>query len=378
MLTLLIPELLWPEPSEKEAFQDLHCPALSQLLSGSAPTRQAACAYENALLNGLNTKQTGSSKLAEWRLLGEAKQPQPSQHPWLCCDPVHLRLHDNQLILADSAHIECSLAEAQTLASAINTHFSDQNAHPVFGQIHVATSQRWYIEIKDAQLAKALNNPPLSAVSGRRIEGLTGAGEEAKILRQWLTEVQMILHAHPLTEADRNAGKACINALWLWGNAEKISEKSSISTPFSSMTYALTCSLTGSLTSSSTSENQTPNALLQGLAKAHKLPFFSASHADDCWAKLPAGGRHLVVLEALLAPAHQENAAAYCQAINALESAWFAPLNKALKQGKIKRLTLSAPSVYGLLTWERRSLDAWKFWQRRQTLAALTQQIASK
>jgi hypothetical protein len=88
------------------------------------------------------------------------------------------------------------------------------------------------------------------------------------------------------------------------------------------------------------------------------------------------GSRQLIVFDDLLSPVQYENGDDYRTALLALESRWFAPLQKALTAGKLKQLRIEASTAYGALTWESSRSDQWKFWRHTQSLASLAQALA--
>ena len=85
-LTLFVPELIWPEPGDRETLDGIDCPALCTLLSRSRRTRRAPQSLE-ATLSDLFGQPPGAP-YAAFRRLGEV-------HPmadtgadagcWLCC-----------------------------------------------------------------------------------------------------------------------------------------------------------------------------------------------------------------------------------------------------------------------------------------------------
>ena len=110
-LTLLIPELIWPEPDDRDAFDDLDCPALNLLLARSKMTRRPPQSLEATLTDAFGHAE--GAPYAAFRLLGEANDAQApalaDDACWLCSDPVHLRFHQESLILADSGSFDITL-----------------------------------------------------------------------------------------------------------------------------------------------------------------------------------------------------------------------------------------------------------------------------
>ena len=78
-----------------------------------------------------------------------------------------------------------------------------------------------------------------------------------------------------------------------------------------------------------------------------------------------------LVLDQLRACAQQGDLYQWRETLQHLESNWFAPLLAALREGKIKRLTLTAFGEERMheVTMQRGAL--WRFWRHAKPLAAL-------
>ena len=346
-LTLLVPELIWPEPDDPNAFSALQCPALNTLLARSQLDHRPTQSLEATLTNAFG--QGENAPYAAFRLLGEpTPQPVASDAYWLCCDPVHLRFHQEHLVLADSACFALQMEEAQAFASALNEHFAD------LGRFHVATAERWYLQLTGEARPDRFDVPPLSAVAGRRVESLLPKTTQAKALRQLFTEAQMLLHAHAINRQREAAGEMPVNALWLWGGG--------------TLPPQLASNFDGVWSN---------NPLAQGLARAASLPSHALPDEATAWLTHAApAANHLIILEDLLETVQYERSEAYVKAINALEQHWFAPLYAELGKGKFTQLRIESSTAYGTLHWTSRRADLWKLWRRPQPLRALAQNLA--
>jgi hypothetical protein len=345
-LTLLIPELLWPEPDDGETFAAMSCPALATLLARSSRARRPPQSLEATLSDvfGLPEKVP----YAALRLLGEAQAPDVGVSCWLCCDPVHLRFHQDSLVLADSGSFELEIEAARALVGELNRHLA------AAGQFHLGAADRWYLQLADDLRLEHLDQPPLSAVAARRIDRLLPAGDAARALRKLLNEAQMVLHAHPVNAEREASGRLPINSLWLWGAGTlPARHESDFDGVWSSQPLAL------------------------GLARAAGVPTHALPvDAATLLAHAAADTQHLVVLEDLLAPVQYENGMAYAAAMNSLENRWFAPLRSALAAGRISGLRIEASTAYAALAWRSTRGDQWKLWRRPQPLGALAGELA--
>ncbi len=345
-LTLLIPELIWPEPEDHATLDGLDCPQLATLLARSRMTRRPAQALEASLCE-LFGYSPGVS-CAAFRLLGEtASQLQASEFNGLCCDPVHLRFHQERLVLADSRKLGLHSEEAAALADELNAQLSTS------GRFHVLDAERWYLQLNDTQLLAGFDMPPLSAVAGRSIDHILAESTQSPDLRRLFNEIQMLLHAHPINLQREDDGRMSINSLWLWGGG--------------SLPPRVDCAFSGVWSD---------NPLAQGLARAAGLTAQPApTEAASFFTQAASAGQHLLVIEDLLGPVQYENGEAYRAVMSDLEQRWFAPLRQALAAGRISRLRIEAPTAYATLRWEGQRSDLWKFWLRPQPLQQLAQEL---
>ena len=340
-LTLLVPELIWPEPADQIALGEQPTDGLSWLEARARFSRQARQPFELALSRLF---QPEISALAALRLLGENDGEAARDGYWLCADPVHLRFHQERIILADAGAFDLDDAEAQALVASLNSEFAD------IGQFHVATSRRWYLRLNSA-VDHAVE--PISAVAGRLVDG--ELSDKNSPLTRWLNEVQMFLHGHPVNEARQNEGKPAINSLWLWG--------------------------TGSLETIERPAFDAVSAdhpLAIGLARACGLsPQARPASLDALLASSPADSSQLVVLDPLLAPVLYEDSDGWRRTSEALEQNWFAPLRRQLGR-KVETLTLIAPTIYGQLEYQLSAGDRWKFWRKGRSPRQITEQLVGE
>lgn len=336
-LTLLVPELIWPEPNDQLTLGKLSVPGFEWLASRANFQRRPKRTFETALARQLDMSDAPFGAL---RLLGEATGEAARDGHWLCADPVHLRFHHERIILADAGAFELDEEEARSLTNALNETFAD------VGTFHVATARRWYLRLHEAVEHSA---EPLSAMAGRRIDGEL-SGKESKLTR-WLNEVQMFLHHHPVNERRQAEGKPAINSLWLWGG--------------------------GTLPDQSTaawSAVWSDNPLARGLARATGIPVENLPTDLGALLERTQGDRQLVVLDPLLGPVLYEDGEGWKAAWQALDNDWFAPLHAKL--GLFESVTVIAPTIYGQLTWTLQGKDRWKFWRQSRPLVALAKELA--
>ncbi|WP_153111414.1 hypothetical protein [Propionivibrio limicola] len=346
-LTLLIPELLWPQPDDPDTFHSLTCPSLTRLLARSQLDRRPTQPAENVLAGQFGL--TGQIPFGALRRSGEHRPAHNMEGDlWLCADPVHLRFHQERLLLADSRTLAITQDEAESLAAELNEQLRD------IGQFHVATADRWYLQLKKAELIAGYDAPPLSAVAGRAVEQLLAELAHAKDVRRLFNDIQTLFHFHPVNQRRDEAGQLTINGLWLWGPGQLPVD---LDRPFDGVWSA--------------------DPIARGLARLSGASHHPAPpEASLFFEHAEPGSSHLVVLDDLTCPAHDQHATEYRDAINSLEARWFEPLRKALVRGKPGKLSIVSTTTYASLDWQIRPIDQLKFWRRSQSLREIAQKLA--
>lgn len=107
------------------------------------------------------------------------------------------------------------------------------------------------------------------------------------------------------------------------------------------------------------SDNDLPRALALASDTGHsELP----ADAQE-WLQTQISGNHLVVLDALQGKAKYRNAYDWRETLVSMEKNWFLPVYKALKNGKINQLTITALNETSSQRFEITRSDLWKFWR---------------
>ena len=136
--------------------------------------------------------------------------------------PAHLEVSMNDVRLSSPAALQLSGEHAHVLLAACAPLLADAGI--------VLRSVR-----PDAWLAQGHGLAGLTCWSPRRAAGrslLPGQGlraDDPAQQTQWLrlfSELEMLLHAHPVNEVRERAGLACINALWVHGAGQLASSES--------------------------------------------------------------------------------------------------------------------------------------------------------
>ena len=128
---------------------------------------------------------------------------------WLAAaDPLHLETRLRHLVLRPFHPGEVTAEEMDAILASIRSAFPDDELE--FEQV----AGRGYLRT-DRPLATAACSAECRG--GRLPDEYMPAGREAASFHRLQSEIQMLLHEHPVNEARRQRGQLAINTLWLWG-----------------------------------------------------------------------------------------------------------------------------------------------------------------
>ena len=193
---------------------------------------------------------------------------------------------------------------------------------------------RWCIGCEEAQ---DLSGTDPSLCAGRNIDELMLRGRDAP---RWLrlgTELQMLLHEHPVNRARESRGEAPVNSLWFWGGGVLPRVPAS-----QSVVAAQDC---------------LPRALA-ALSGARLVPLSAGLTA----VLAEPGERNLIALAA--DQGASVSTAAVESGAHALEQAWIRPAWQALKANLFGRVVLAGMHGDGMIELSLDRAARWKFWRR--------------
>jgi hypothetical protein len=336
---LIVPDLILAAEFMKEICAGLALPALDTLL-GKGDTKSHAVESYEAWLCTIH----GVEKQQDWPLAPitlAADGGAVGADYWLRADPVHLRAERGQLTLSASSALELSLVDAGALTQALTAHFSGDGV--VFQAVR---PHRWYVRFA---AAPRLQNVALAQAIGRNIDSLLPSGADGKRFVRLFNETQMVLFSHPLNEVREAAGLPTVNSVWFWGGGNL---PGSFRKAFGKIwaTEEVACSF-----------GQVSGTPTEALPETGAAWLSSATPAIQCG----------LVLDQLRGCAQQGDLYRWRETLQRLESNWFAPLLAALKEGKIKRLTLTAFGEDRMHEVSMPRGALWRFWRATKPLAAL-------
>ncbi len=333
--TLLVPDLLPPPDSGAAPYRDLQLPALTRLLARGRRSVVALSSMEAWLCTAFDVERQQDWPVAPLTLALDGRDPGNAY--WLRCDPVHLRLARSQLILSDSSAFAPTPNETRDLIAALNAYFSQDGL-----SFHAADCSRWYVRLEHTP---ALVTHALPDVAGRDIDRYLPAGDDGLGWHRRLNEIQMLLHAHPVSQAREARNEPAINSVWPWGGGVKTTVRSRCFT-----------SLYGD------------DAVALALAAASDIASRDLPHSATLLLSAAArgAGKQLVVLPQLRAPAIYGDLEQWRAMLTALERNWFAPLYAALHARRLSGLAIVALGAGRCWRYDLAAGDLWKFWRRLQ------------
>ena len=129
----------------------------------------------------------------------------------VCAAPVHLQADRDTASLIPPQQLDLSEEEATSITAGLNEFLKPD------GMELISHSRlQWYMTGLDGQ---QLRSYPPAFLAHRNVSAFLPAGEGDGQWRRLLTEIQMLLHAHPVNSERERLGKLPVNSLWFWGGS---------------------------------------------------------------------------------------------------------------------------------------------------------------
>ena len=208
-LVLTLPGLVAADPPPAS-------PALARLLAAAGPPVPEPRGLAAALAAEYGVTAPAGSDVPLAPLLAAAAGAPVDDAYWLLADPVTLVAGRDDVLLAGRVD-DLSVDETAALLVTLNAHFSAD------GIAFVAPApSAWFVRMA---ATPALLAPAPDTAAGRPLRDLLPRGADAPRWRRWQHEVQMLLHAHPVTQARAAAGRAAATSVWFWGGGRAADAK---------------------------------------------------------------------------------------------------------------------------------------------------------
>lgn len=332
-LSLFVPDLFWPDTTQPEIYQNLSIATIEKLLAKSIMAAAAPEEMEIWLCKQFNVgRQFNSWPIAPIMLHKDAPAlAKNNKEFWMRADPVHLRIEQNHLMLADSQIFDISKDEAEQLVRDLNRGMSGRDY-----TLLALHADRWYIRLMQAP---EMQTHTLGQVTCKNINHFLPAGSDSMAWRKLFNEFQMQLHEHPINQARESRGELSINSIWFWGGGYM---PESMQSAYSHVW----------------SNHELSHALAIACHTGHaNLPLNAAD-----WLQSQKLGNHLVILDSLHMKAKYRDAYGWRETLKEIEKNWFLPIYDALKHGAISQLHLITSNDNSLQSFIVTRADLWKFW----------------
>jgi hypothetical protein len=305
-------------------------PALARLIAAAS-----AAAPEGDGLGAALAPVYGVARQSDWPLAAiraAALGVEVGGDYWLAADPVTLEAGRDDVRLA-GAVADLAAGEVEALLATLNAHFRADGI-----AFTAPRPDAWFVRAPGAQ---ALTTRPLERVLGRMLRDLLPVGRDAGTWRRWQSEIQMLLHEHPVNLERERAGRPPVNSVWFWGGGVRPT-----SPPRVVRTFARGGIAAALAAHAAQPAEPVPDSLAAALAAARAaqaLVIVSDSAAD----------------------------------LGAVERSWTAPAWSALARGAIASVTVIATGGGGAYVWTARRPAAWRRFAARWRSPGLAQALAA-
>lgn len=236
---------------------------------------------------------------------------------WLRAQPIHFATGLDRLTTVVLRGDSRMREEERTLLQPIFIEHLQSSGL----QLHHAANDEWLLR-SDVPLQLQTVVPEFAAANPRA--EILPQGPDAGGLRRLMTEMQMLLHEHPVNARRQARGLPVINAIWIHGEG-----------------------MLGDISPTSLPDAWGEDLYLRGIYRLHDKPV-KALPADATIMLSQLKGASVVVTE--------------LSDLHTLESQWLAPLSRALRSGAIAKLTLMLDEWQ--LTADRAAM--FKLWRRER------------
>ena len=134
-------------------------------------------------------------------------------------DPIFLKADRDSARLIPAEQLALSEADADALLKTINDFVSADGL-----TFFKRSASQWYMS---GMQAEALESYPPSFLANRNASSFLPGGESMAPWRRLMTELQMLLHSHPLNLQRETAGLMPVNSIWFWGGGDLPAKRSS-------------------------------------------------------------------------------------------------------------------------------------------------------
>ncbi len=218
-ITIALPGSLWPADAGDAPYDGLALPALR----GGLSRIPAAQILDVLCWSGwLGALLLGAAADAPYAACAAAAHGLEGEGTWLRADPAHCTAGREDVALTAMIG-DLSVTESTALIAALNAHFEQDNV-----RFHAISASQWLMHSEAALDLRTVD--PWGAMNvPARFVPITG--NDARRLRQIMTEAQMLLFTHPINEARAARTALPVNCVWPWASGSQLKPKLAQSAP---------------------------------------------------------------------------------------------------------------------------------------------------
>jgi hypothetical protein len=276
------------------------------LLSGQSSINsklECAAPISDLQQNRLNSPAITHNKMQQFGLT-------PTEGFWFTLSPVHIHIARDHLVLTDQRKLDISDNEAHALFDAAKILCNEVGMNLLYGD-----EKNWFLR---ADQWHELQTSTLDAACGHNIDIWMPKGEFGLPWRKLQNEIQMSWFIHAVNTKREERGDNRLNSLWLHSGSSSLASTPPVH-----------------------DATETLEQIIQKLKQQEML---------------------CLNLDALLAPALNNDWPAWLDAIHRLETEWFAPLLQALSDKRIPSLSLIVTDARTVTDFRLTPRSFWKFW----------------
>ncbi|MEM7208352.1 MAG: hypothetical protein AAF434_11055 [Pseudomonadota bacterium] len=239
-------------------------------------------------------------------------------------DPVHLKVDRDSARLIDADALDISVEESTALRETLNSHLQADGLH-----VHECNACEWLLA---GEGVPTVDMGPPSYAYGRNIDRFIVEAGMANEGKQLLTEIQMLLHSHPVNQDRMMNGKLSVNSLWVWGAGDL---------PQSDRLY-------------------TPLQVASDDPLTRELATYLGLAIVDDFEQMAIDSRTVIADRAMFRPAVDNSASEWERELERIDNKYAKKIHRALKIGTVKSVII-APCDGREFHLQR--ISPFKFWQ---------------
>ncbi len=271
-------------------------------------------------------------------------------------DPVSLSPSADRLFLTSARIADLSAADSDSLLAHLNAGLETHAA-----SLHRREPYGWYLTLGEAPTGRWW---PPGELEGQHVLEFMPSGPGCRPLNRLITEVQMMLHEHPINLQRIDTGLPPLNSLWPWGwyaddqgpQPPVLLARPQIEGDSGADPYAAGLAILANQAEAGITDDSFSGPASSGATEG------ASRDATDGATDRPT--RDATPQFALVSPVPGESAA---QFRGRIERDWCSPWLRDLRQGRIRRVCIA--TVAGDCAVVNR-LDLFRFWRRGPRIAA--------